>query len=187
MAGSAKGGAPPDARFRRQGCLVLRDGRGAPGHETDRERGILGPNSLSAVVRAAPALAAGYMTRRIHPPVSAVILENFLLEPAGIRFGMHPTEARITVTAKADALLKVCQVGTTFSSHWTGGCLRLGQRQLALPTSGGAVHVGFRVLPRDGGLTRVARLRVRWHCVDHYFSLLPGTTEIRRVRPLFDC
>jgi hypothetical protein len=139
------------------------------------------------VVRAAPALAAGYMTRRIHPPVSAVILENFLLEPAGIRFGMHPTEARITVTAKADALLKVCQVGTTFSSHWTGGCLRLGRRQLALPTSGGAVHVGFRVLPRDGGLTRVARLRVRWHCVDHYFSLLPGTTEIRRVRPLFDC
>jgi hypothetical protein len=126
-------------------------------------------------------------TIRIRPAASVVTLGSFLLEPSGIRFGMHPTEARITITAKAVALLKVCQVGTTFSSHWKGGCRRLGGGQLALPTSAGAVHVGFRVLPWDVDVTRVAGLRVRWHCVDHYFSLLPGRTQIRNVRPLLDC
>jgi hypothetical protein len=126
-------------------------------------------------------------TIRVRPAASVVTLGSFLLKPSGIRFGMHPTEARITITAKAVSLLKVCQVGTTFSSHWKGGCRRLGRRQLALPTSGGAVHVGFRILPWDGKVTRVVRLRVGWHCVDHYFSLLAGATEIHRARPLFGC
>ena len=46
--------------------------------------------------------------------------------------------------------LKVCELGTTFSTYWKGGCRRLGGPQMALPTSGGAVHIGFRVLPSSG-------------------------------------
>lgn len=117
---------------------------------------------------------------------SAVLLGAFRLQPSGILFGMHPTEARIVITAKAAVPLKVCQLGTTFSSYWKGGCRRLGRGPLALPTSGGAVHVGFRVLGLDGRATRVAALRVGWHCVDHYF-LLRGTSQARRASPAFDC
>ena len=118
---------------------------------------------------------------------SAVSLRSFRLEPAGILFGLHPTEARIVVSAATSAPLKVCQLGTTFSHYWAGGCRRLAGRPIALPTSGGAVHVGFRVLPADGRATRVTALRVRWHCVDHYFSLLRGNTRVRVSRPTFDC
>lgn len=139
------------------------------------------------LARTTPALDAGYVTRRRHAPVSAVMLRAFLLQPSGILFGMHPTEARIVITATAAAPLRVCQLGTTFSAYWKGGCRRLGGRPLALPTSGGAVHIGFRVLPSDGRKTRVAALRVRWHCVDHYFSLLRGTTKIGSASPAFDC
>jgi hypothetical protein len=100
---------------------------------------------------------------------------------------MHPTEARIIVIAIAAAPLKVCQFGTTFSTHWKGGCRRLVGPQIALPTSGGAVHIGFRVLPSNGRPTRVMALRVRWHCLDHYFGLLRGKTVVRSSLPVFDC
>ncbi|MDX6401943.1 MAG: hypothetical protein QOF27_2549 [Gaiellaceae bacterium] len=120
------------------------------------------------------------------PLSSAATLGAFRLNPSGILFGMHPTEARIVITAKAAAPLKVCQFGTTFSTYWKGGCRRLGRKPLALPTSGGAVHVGFRVLGWNGRATRVASLRVRWRCVDHYF-LLRGTSPARYASPVFDC
>jgi hypothetical protein len=116
-----------------------------------------------------------------------VILRDVLLKPSGILFGMHPTEARIAITAAAAAPLKICQFGTTFSTHWKGGCRRLLGRPIALPTSGGAVHIGFRVLPWNGRRTRVVKLRVRWHCVDHYFALVRGTTRVHSASPIFDC
>lgn len=100
---------------------------------------------------------------------------------------MHPTDARITLDVAAAAPLKVCQLGTTFSTHWTGGCRRLAERPLALPTSGGAVHIGFRVQPLNSRATRVVALRVRWHCVDHFFALMRGKTEARGASPTFDC
>jgi len=128
-----------------------------------------------------------YTTRRSHASASAVILRNFLLKPSGILFGMHPTEARIMIIAVAAAPLKVCPFGTTFSTHWKAGCRRLVGRPMALPTSGGAVHIGFRVLPSNGRTARVMALRVRWHCVDHYFALLRGTTLVRSASPIFDC
>jgi hypothetical protein len=128
----------------------------------------------------------------VHPseargPASAVMMRSFRLEPTGLLFGMHPTEARIVVSAGAAAPLKVCEVGTTFSNNWKGGCRRLSGRPVALPTSGGAVHIGFRVLPANGHATALEVLRVRWHCVDHYFALLRGNTRVRVPRPTFDC
>jgi hypothetical protein len=121
------------------------------------------------------------------PRIASVTLGAFSLAPSGILFAMHPTEARITLTATANAPLKVCELGTTFSSYWHGGCRRLAKRPLRLPTSGGAVHVGFRVLPLDGQETSVTALRVRWHCVDHNFGLLRGKSEVPAAIPLFDC
>jgi hypothetical protein len=100
---------------------------------------------------------------------------------------MHPTDATITLSAAAASPLNVCQLGTTFSSHWRGGCRRLAEGPLVLPTSGGAVHIGFRVLPSNGRATRVTALRVRWHCVDHFFALVRGKTEVRSASPIFDC
>ena len=120
-------------------------------------------------------------------PASAVTLRSFGLERDGILFGMHPTEARIVVSAVAAAPLKICQLGTTFSHNWKGGCRRLAGRPIALPTSGGAVHVGFRVLPANGHVARLTALSVRWHCVDHYFALLRGNTRVRVPRAVFDC
>ena len=106
-------------------------------------------------------------TARRHRTSASVVLRDFLLKPSGILFAMHPTEARIVVSAAAAGPLKVCQLGTTFLTYWKGGCRRLGGPQTTLPTSGGAVHIGFRVLPSSGRPTRVIALRVRWHCVDH--------------------
>ena len=126
-------------------------------------------------------------TRESRAATSSIVLRNFQLEPSGILFGMHPTGARIIVMAEAAASLKVCEAGTSFSTYWKGGCRHLAGRLMALPTSGGAVHVGFRVLPSKGRTTRVMVLRVRWHCVDHYFALLPGKTQVRPGSPIFDC
>jgi hypothetical protein len=139
------------------------------------------------VARAALALTSVNPTRQGRAPASAVVLRDFSLKPSGILFGMHPTEARIIVIAEAAAPLKVCEFGTTFSMYWKGGCRRLDRGRTALPTSGGAVHIGFRVLPSNGRTTRVASLQVRWHCVDHYFALLHGRTVVGRASPIFDC
>jgi hypothetical protein len=121
------------------------------------------------------------------PGISSVAFPESSLARSGILLGVHPTEARITLTATAAGPLKVCELGTTFSSYWHGGCLRLAGRPLRLPTSGGAVHVGFRILPVAGRETHVTALRVRWHCVDHYFALLRGKSDVAAATPLFDC
>jgi hypothetical protein len=63
----------------------------------------------------------------------------------------------------------------------------LARLPLALPTSGGAVHVGFRVMPARAAAVRVMILRVRWHCVDHAFIIVRGATRVGRVSPFFDC
>jgi hypothetical protein len=121
------------------------------------------------------------------PRISSVALPAFTLARSGILFGMHPTEARITLTVAAAAPLQVCELGTTFSRYWPGNCLRLAGRPLRLPTSGGAVHVGFRILPLDWRDTHVTALRVRWHCVDHSFALLRGKSDVPTATPQFDC
>lgn len=114
-------------------------------------------------------------------------LGAFVLQSPGLVFWMHPTEARVTLAATADTRLTVCEVGTTFSHYWTGGCRQLNQRPLALPTSGGAVHVGFGVSPPGRGPARITQLIVRWHCVDHFFALGHGSTRVRVPNPIFDC
>jgi hypothetical protein len=101
---------------------------------------------------------------------------------------MHPTAARIVVSASADAPLKACEVGTTFSYYWRGGCRRLVDGHVTHPTSGGAVHVGFRIAPIGDRPVHVERLQVRWHCVDHFFVLQRGMTKARPRGPVvFDC
>jgi hypothetical protein len=122
-----------------------------------------------------------------NPAASEVVLGRFVLQRSGIVFWMHPTEARITITATAGGPLKVCEVGRTFSTYWTGGCHRLGRGPLLLPTSGGAVHVGLQIGPLDGGVARVKQFLVRWHCVDHFFAFGRGTTRVGAPRPIFDC
>ena len=120
--------------------------------------------------------------------ISKVALGDFVLKPSGILFSFHPTDARIVLSAVADERLRVCEDGTTFSHYWTGGCRVLTRLPLSLPTSGGAVHVGFRVLPSTSGASaRITNLRVLWHCVDHDFILMRGTTRVRRPIPTFDC
>ena len=45
----------------------------------------------------------------------------------------------------------------------------------------------FAFCRRAGHPTRVMALRVRWHCVDHYFALLRGKTAVPSPSPIFDC
>jgi len=52
---------------------------------------------------------------------------------------------------------------TTFSYYWRGGCRYLANGRVTLPTSGGAVHVGFRIVPITEHPVQVERLRVQWH------------------------
>jgi len=140
--------------------------------------------TLTVVLTVASVGSAG---AREKPAISQVTLREFVLQPSGLLFNVHPTEARIVVTAIATNALRVCEDGTTFSHYWTGGCRRLARMPLALPTSGGAVHVGFRVLPAGAAATRVTILRLRWHCVDHDFIVVRGSTHVRRTSPIFDC
>jgi hypothetical protein len=91
------------------------------------------------------------------------------------------------VVAAAAAPLEVCEVGTTFSTYWRGGCRLLLETALALPSSGGAMHVGFRIHPATNGSIRVRRLRVRWHCVDRFYVLQRGGTAVPSAAPVFDC
>jgi hypothetical protein len=140
----------------------------------------------SLLVIAAPVSAHTLLAQQT-PSTSQVTLRAFVLPPSGLLFSLHPTEARIVLTATASEPLKVCEDGTTFSRHWTGGCRRLARLMLALPTSGGAVHVGFRVMPSGAAATRVTILTVRWHCVDHDFIVVPGSTRGGHGSPTFDC
>jgi hypothetical protein len=132
-------------------------------------------------------VAARASSAREKPSISQVILRDFVLQPSGLLFSLHPTEARIVVSATASERLQVCEDGTTFSNHWKGGCRTLTRLPLALPTSGGAVHVGFRIKPSSAVRTQVTLLRVRWHCVDHALIIVRGATRVGRVSPSFDC
>jgi hypothetical protein len=140
----------------------------------------------SVLVIAAP-ISAHTILAQQKPSTSMVTLRAFVLRPPGLLFSLHPTEARIVVSATANDALRVCEDGTTFSRHWTGGCRRLTRLAVALPTSGGAVHVGFRVMPSGATAARVTMLTVRWHCVDHDFILVRGSTRVRNVTPTFNC
>jgi hypothetical protein len=130
---------------------------------------------------------AGPVAAREAPSISQVTLRAFVLRPSGLLFSFHPTEARIVLTAVANERLRVCEDGTTFSHYWKGGCRTLARLPLALPTSGGAVHVGFRVMPSRAVAARVTTLRVRWHCVDHAFIIIRGATRTGPTSPSFDC
>jgi hypothetical protein len=68
-----------------------------------------------------------------------------------------------------------------------GGCRQLRSGSVALPTSGGAVHIGFRVTPASGHAVAISNLAVRWDCVDHFFLLEPDLTRVSAPRPIFDC
>jgi hypothetical protein len=139
------------------------------------------------IVLSADYARPGARTVQEKPAISQMTLRAFVLRPQGLLVSLHPTEARIVVTAIATESLRVCEDGTTFSRYWNGGCRRLGRLPLALPTSGGAMHVGFRVMPSSAAGTRVAILRVRWHCVDHDFIVVRGATRVGRASPSFDC
>ena len=126
-------------------------------------------------------------TQQATVSTSEVTVGDFTLKPRGLLFSFHPTEARIVVSAVASKPLQVCEDGTTFSRYWKGGCRTLGRAPLKLPTSGGAVHVGFRVKPTGRAAAHITTLRVRWHCVDHAFIIVRGATTVGRAVPTFDC
>jgi hypothetical protein len=148
--------------------------------------GVLGA-ALSLVATGLGGLSFCLPARAGNPGVTRVTLTAFSLQPSGILIGMHPTTARITISADAAAPLAVCQFNTSFAGHWKGGCRQLRDRPLELPSSGGGLHVGFWIRPLNGRQTRVVALRLSWHCVDHYFGLVRGKTRVRSARPSFDC
>ncbi|MGZ4357678.1 MAG: hypothetical protein ACXVRZ_14990 [Gaiellaceae bacterium] len=121
---------------------------------------------------------------------SQATFQSFTLEPSGIVLQLHPTEARINVSVTASRPLKACEYrgswGSPFSKHWSR-CLNLAQQVVALPSSGGAIHVSFLIVPTSGQATYVTALVLRWHCVDHYFEVKPGATRVRPSQPTFDC
>jgi DNA-binding beta-propeller fold protein YncE len=151
--------------------------RGAYGVETDgRSVWVMSPRGLTRITA----------QRRRLRTASTVTLEDFSLGRSGIRFEMHPTRARITISATAATPLEVCQWGTSFAGSWAGGCRRLRAQPLALPSAGN-LHIGFRVLSANGKPTRITGLQIRWHCVDHYFALVRGDTQVENATPSFDC
>jgi hypothetical protein len=91
------------------------------------------------------------------------------------------------ISAAADPPLKVCPVGTSFGSVWRRGCRALAEKSRPLPTTSGAMHVLFRVVPSKGTLSRVEHLSLQWHCIDHRFGLERRRSPVPRTRATFDC
>jgi hypothetical protein len=118
---------------------------------------------------------------------SRVAFRNFTLRAPGLVFELHPTDRPITVQAAATSSLKVCPVGTSFAGRWRRGCRTLREHPLLLPATSGAIHVLFRITTAAATSTRVSRLSLRWHCVDHRFGLQRGQSRIPPSRPVFDC
>jgi len=150
------------------------------------------PIALGSVVLAVAGVVVGRghfrKPTRLRPSASSAAVSSFNLSPHGIALWMHPTQAPITISANAVGHLKVCEIGTTFSTYWRGGCRSLRSGKLALPTSGGAVHVGFWIRAVSTNTMSVERLRIRWHCVDHFFLLQLRSTQARLAAPVvFDC
>ena len=145
---------------------------------------------IVAVAAVLVSIGPGSVTGRAsaRPGASLAALGAFTLPQRGIELWMHPTSAPIGVSSAGGALLKACEVGTSFSRYWRGGCRRLVGGRLTLPGSGGAMHVGFRIVPVAGRAVRIRGLRVRWHCVDHFFVLERRASSARVVAPVvFDC
>jgi hypothetical protein len=139
------------------------------------------------VATASAALLAGCGRIDGSPPVSHVQFAHFALFAPGLVFELHPTDNRILVRAAAAEPLKVCQVGTSFAGRWQGGCRELGHGTVSLPATSGAYHVVFRVTTSAVRVTRVQRLELRWHCVDHRLGILRGRTRAPTARGVFDC
>jgi hypothetical protein len=146
---------------------------------------------IAVVCLATPSCGGSHSSTSVaaHPSVSRVVLGSFILGSRGVVFFMHPTEVRITLAATTNTLLKVCQVrSAAFPFHiWKGGCRHLGHGSLALPSSGGFSHIGFRLAPANGRPAEIGRLVVRWRCVDHFFALEHPATRVRVPAPIFDC
>lgn len=136
-------------------------------------------------------LVSGGVTRgaSLTPRTSVANLTAFtLVPPKGIAVWMHPTAAPIKLIAGTGGRLKACEVGTTFSYYWRGGCRSFVDGRLTLPSSGGAMHVGFRILPASGRSLGLTHLRVQWHCVDHFFLMQRLRSNVRVDGPvIFDC
>ena len=134
--------------------------------------------ALAAVLGCVESDSATSKATRAPRDSAALLAAVTLVPPNGITLWMHPTAARIVVSVTPKAVkLKACEVGTTFSFYWRGGCRQFVGGRLTLPTSGGAVHVGFRIVPGADHPVQVEQLRVQWHCVDHFFLLKPGSRE----------
>lgn len=147
--------------------------------------GTLAVTALLLRVGSGPASSEASQASRAS---TATVASFVLVPPRGIALWMHPTAARIVVSISASGQVRACEVGTTFSHYWRGGCRRLFRGRLTLPTTGGAVHVGFRIVPVGDRPVLVERLHVQWHCVDHFFLLQRGMTKARlRAPAVFDC
>ena len=154
-------------------------------HLTARMRAYAAPIAWRTV--AVTPRATAHVLRPRHATVSHVALDGFSVGAPGIVFELHPTESPILVSAAAETPLQVCQIGTSFAGRWRGGCRRLSEQPLHLPSTSGAIHVAFRVTTTTGTRTQVRQLVLRWHCVDHKLGILPGHTRMPRMRPVFDC
>ncbi len=157
--------------------------------DASRARHIAVTLTVAAVLGCVESDSATSKTSRASRNSAALLAAVALVPPRGITLWMHPTAARIVVSVTPKATkLRACEVGTTFSHYWRGGCRRFVGGRVTLPTSGGAVHIGFRIVPDADHSVQVEQLRVQWHCVDHFFRLTPGSAKARlRVPVAFDC
>lgn len=161
---------------------------GATVVESGIARYLAGTLAVAAVLMCVGSTYASSGVSRGPTESSATVAPFTLLPPHGITLWMHPTAARIVLTVTSNGRLRACEVGTTFSYYWRGGCRAFTAGHLKLPSSGGAVHIGFRLVPIAGRPIQVARLHVQWHCVDHFFLLQRGDTKARLRAPVvLDC
>jgi hypothetical protein len=145
---------------------------------------IIGLSGLLAMVGLTASCGGGGPTPK---HISSAELADFSVVSPGIVFELHPSNRPILMSAAADPPLKVCPVGTSFGSVWRHGCRALTEKGRALPTTSGAIHVLFRVAPSKGSVSRVERLSLQWHCIDHRFGLERRRSPVPRTRATFDC
>lgn len=146
-------------------------------------RMIFGASCLFAGTVGLIAACGGSAPNRVS---SAELADTSVVSP-GIVFELHPSSKPILMSAVADPPLKVCPVGTSFGSAWRHGCRALSEELRTLPRTSGAIHVLFRVAPSKGRVSRVERLSLQWHCIDHRFGLERRRSRVPRTRPMFDC
>src|SRR5437588_5714125 len=98
---------------------------------------------------------------------SSAEFADFTLVSPGVVFELHPANSPILMSAAADRPLKVCPVGTSFESAWRHGCRALAETPRRLPTTSGAIHVLFRVVPSKGKVSRAKRVSLQWTSRHH--------------------